>query len=492
MKIYILLLAVMIYNIAYAQKGTQAPLVNSEDSSLYLYLDKSGNYGYADQNMNIRIPAQYKTASPFSRQGYAVVSTAENKKGVIDRNNKLIIPYQNQEIHLLQLEDYTLIQTQQKYHTHWRFWQWKFLPGISFIGSSGDKRLFDTRVKRIKNSVFILGDKIRKIYSRSISDDIFIDKYFNIKTLDSNQIIIDHHLYTIDKHGAHYLAKYITELTAEHTFIQQEGNLLNFINRKGKRINKKKYVLLDAIELQVDNSTYFFELIKNHNYIAQLYSDQEGQFFIYPDFSKALPLRIEQQGQPNGPSTKALLDHMLTIYSVPKSKYFVTYSFIQDKRYIRFLDTEGRWHDSLPEEVYFMLTDFTGRILWPEKQRYTKGIQLDEGWRIKDIIDLLQDSFIRVIIQNDKQQRQGVWDYKKQKWVIAPKFYSLFRMDNDSYWQYSLKKDGLFGIIDSTGNKLTEPLYSSISTSSFVTKKVNGTNIYFYLHLPTLKEFREK
>ena len=37
----------------------------------YPYRDKSGNFGYADENLHIRIDSRYKRGSLFTRQGFA-------------------------------------------------------------------------------------------------------------------------------------------------------------------------------------------------------------------------------------------------------------------------------------------------------------------------------------------------------------------------------------------------------------------------------------
>src|SRR5690606_41216410 len=54
--------------------------------------DKSGKFGYADDNLNIVIEPQYATATVFTKQGFAVITDSLKRKGVIERNNDSVVP----------------------------------------------------------------------------------------------------------------------------------------------------------------------------------------------------------------------------------------------------------------------------------------------------------------------------------------------------------------------------------------------------------------
>src|SRR5690606_5909314 len=210
-------LCIMFSSSACAQPGS--PVDDTPREVLYPYRDKSGEFGYADENLHIQIEPQYKSASVFTEHGFAVITDSKDKKGVIDQNNKLIIAPEYDVIHLHTLEDFTLAEVHESYYTRWRFWEWKFLPGFNLMGTGNDNRLFDTKVKRLKKTVFVLGDKPRKVRSERLTDNGYtVDKYFNISTLDSNQVLIDHRLYNIDLKSAHFLADGIREPLTEHTF----------------------------------------------------------------------------------------------------------------------------------------------------------------------------------------------------------------------------------------------------------------------------------
>src|SRR5699024_6602986 len=208
MKKLMILLCVLFSSSVYSQHGLPASEVQHQ--TLYPYRDKSGKFGYADENLQIHIEPQYKKVELFSKQGFAVITDSLDRKGVIDKNNKVIIAPGYDAIQLHVLEDFTLGEVLKTYYTRWRFWEWEFLPGFSFMGAGGDGRLFDTKVKRIKKTVFILGDKSRKIRSKRLTP-AYINTYFDIKTLDSNHVLIDDRLYDIGANGARFIASRIKE-----------------------------------------------------------------------------------------------------------------------------------------------------------------------------------------------------------------------------------------------------------------------------------------
>ena len=158
---FMVLLCAMLTGSACAQQ--QQPVSDRLQETLYPYRDKSGKFGYADENLHIKIEPQYKRASLFTGQGFAVVTDSLNRKGVIDQNNNVILAPDYDDIHLHALEDYTIAEVHQSSYTRWRFWEWKFLPGFNLMGGGNDNRLFDTKVKRMEKALFILGNKPRKI-----------------------------------------------------------------------------------------------------------------------------------------------------------------------------------------------------------------------------------------------------------------------------------------------------------------------------------------
>ena len=86
-------------------------------------------------------------------------------------------------------------------------------------------------------------------YGRTLTKD----RNFDIRTLDSNQILINHRLYNIDLKGAHSVSEGIREPLTELTFARRKGQHLYIVDRDGKQVNKKGYILLDTIAFKVED-----------------------------------------------------------------------------------------------------------------------------------------------------------------------------------------------------------------------------------------------
>lgn len=492
---FMVLLLTMISGSACAQTGS--PVDDTSHEALYPYRDKSGKFGYADENLDIKIDPQYKRASLFTGQGFAVVTDSLDREGVIDQNNNLILAPGYDDIHLHALEDFTIAEVHKSYYTRWRFWEWKFLPGFNLMGGGNDNRLFDTKVERFEKILFILGDKPRKIRSERLTDNKRIhteDKYFDIRTLDSNQVLIDQRLYNIDLKGVHFLSEGIKEPLTEHNFARQEGINLYIMDRQGKRVDKKGYRKVNSIAFKVEDIPVIKSLsIDYYTSIATAYRNDDGLIFIYPDFAKALPHLIHENMHPGDPTAEELIRGLWSLASVPGSDYFMFMSILDAKtKYFRFLDTQGNWHQTLPPGIPFTVTERSGNILWPEKEYYIPENQVPEGWKIDRISGLSDSSMYHVTLRQDKAVRQGIWDFEQQHWLIAPENYEVYPMDNTRYWRYQLKKDGLWGLMDDHGKILIKPSYYYLNPDGWVSQQENGKNISFYLNPSTLKEYREK
>lgn len=491
MKKLMILLCVLFSSSACSQHGLPASEVQHQ--TLYPYRDKSGKFGYVDDNLQFHIAPQYKMASLFTEQGFAVITDSLNRKGVIDKSNHIIIPPEYEYLRLFALNDFTLAAVYNFYYTRWRFWDWKFLPGFSIVGSSGDSRLFDTKVKRIKKTVFILGDKPQTARSERLTDKGYVNKYFDINRLDSNQVLIDDRLYDIRAKSAHFIASGIKEPLSQQTFSQQKDRHLHIIDRKGKRIKGKTYLAVDSIPLKVEDKRVVIPLTRNsYGSIASAYQNDEGQTFVYPDFAKPLPQRMDNNTHPGDPTVEELIRGLWLLASVPKSDYFLFMSFRDGKRIFRFLDTQGNWHQTLPPDIPFTVVQRSGDILWPSQKHYIPQNQVPEGWKIDRISALSNSSSYHITLRQDKTVRQGIWDSEKKQWLITPEYYEVYPMDNTGQWRYHSEYGGLWGILDYDGNVLIKPTYSSLHPNGWVTQQENGESISFYLHPPTLKEFREK
>ena len=102
----------------------------SDTMKRFPYLAKNGLYGYANEQLALIIPAQYRSASLFTSTGFAVVADEYDRHGVIDTNGDLVVPLNYKSVDLHVVGKYTLAWTERTYTNSLRFWEWKFLPGF--------------------------------------------------------------------------------------------------------------------------------------------------------------------------------------------------------------------------------------------------------------------------------------------------------------------------------------------------------------------------
>lgn len=473
---------------AYAQQAVAVK------QPLYPYLSKDGLFGFADEHLTLQIPPKYKAVSLFTRQGYSVVTDSLGKKGVIDIRKGMVLPITNESIQLFELDDFTLAAVSNAYYSRLRFWEWKFLPGFNLMGTGNDKRLFDTKVKRIKKTVFILGGKNQKVKSARITPSGYYMNNFNISILDNNQVLIDGALYKISSKGARLMTKGIQDTLAGHRFAQRRGNRLYILDRDGNPVGTKGYALLDSLEFIVNDLPHTVQLNSSgFQAICRAYKDEEGKVFIYPDFSKQLPRILSGKLPENDSRAEDVIRGIWRIAAIPGSDYFLFMHYQDGKRIFWFLDRQGNWHANLPSEVPFTVTLPSGDILWPQSDRFISDDQVPDQWEIRTISRLGESSGYRIAIGQGKTTRQGIWDIDKNQWLIRPKYYQVYPLgDNKRRWAFQPEKSGLWGIMDQQGEVLVKPVYYSITREGWVQLQENGRYISFYLDLKTLRPFREK
>ena len=475
------------------QPGRQAP----SPEPLYPYLGKDGRYGYVEAGFRVGIPPQYRQAGPFNEQGYAVVVNDANRYGVINMANEAVIPLIYEHVSLTMLQDYTVAETQESYRAGYRFWDWHFLPGFNIIGGSGDRRLFDTKVTREKRTLWILGPKNRKIASKAETKPTSINAHFRITALENNRLWADGDLYAIGNRGARRIASHIKIPPRGFPYIQHRGDKLRVADHNGRPIDRRVFTPVDAATIKVGNVPVSVVLSPINLRKPSAYRDTDGNYYCYPDFGKPLPGAVQDTVPDNiRLSAKEILTkHLWMMASVPDSDYFVLMGFDDGTRFFLFLDTQGRWHQTLPSDIPFTVVEPSGNIIWPGIDHYIGSGQVPEGWSARTIRQLGDTPLHTVTLRKDKTQRQGVWNVDTQQWHIAPDHYYRVVPLGSGFGQWAFQpdnKDDLWGIIDADGVVKVPPRYRSISPDGYVQLPTgDGRNLSFYLHLPSLRELRE-
>ena len=485
-------LAVIIVG-CFSCKGSLLQPATTQTVLLYPYLDSSGLYGYADSTGSLVIQPAYKEAGKFSDRGYAVVAIGSNKMGVIDQQNQVIIPFEYEQVHIYELDNYTVASLSKTYINKWRFWDWKFLPGLNLLGGgSRDNRLFDTRVKRKKQSVVILGSSVKQIMSRRVNGK-YSSSYFDVRALTDNRLLIEGVLYKIAAKGAKRLAQVKMIPERMDQFFNTYENKLYLLDSMGKRVDKDGFTRLSSIEFKINNNVHTLELgLERRNQIAKAYKNKHGQVFIFPDFEKALPLRLQDNLKDTALNAIDVLQQAYMLYPVPNQPYFFWMGKDSSRQpFFKFLDTAGRWHNDLPDNNGFTVNRGDNSILWPRSEYYISKDDLPQGWHVSLIYPLWDEDLYEVRIRKDSISKEGIWNLKDKKWLIQPKYESVNRVE-DHYWRFQKDKEGLWGVLDNQGKELIQPKYFFIDSEGWTQLKLKKGYATFYLHLPTLKEFRTK
>lgn len=102
---------------------TQTDLHSDTPTLDYPWLATNGKFGYRDASGEMKTQPQYEDARPF-QNGYAVVAQ-NGKYGVINAQNKIVIPIKYPLVSLISGGDFTILVTKKEHNAWWRFWQWK-------------------------------------------------------------------------------------------------------------------------------------------------------------------------------------------------------------------------------------------------------------------------------------------------------------------------------------------------------------------------------
>lgn len=112
------------------------------------WLAVNGKFGYVDSTGNMVIQPQYDDAKLF-HNGFAVVGKSGGY-GVINGQNKVVIPLKYAVAKIIAQNKATLVVTKKEYNAWWQFWNWRIMPDFNILSTSNDGPFLVTKVPKAK------------------------------------------------------------------------------------------------------------------------------------------------------------------------------------------------------------------------------------------------------------------------------------------------------------------------------------------------------
>ncbi|WP_169719477.1 WG repeat-containing protein [Olivibacter sitiensis] len=461
------------------------------ERQLYPYLAENGLYGYVDEQLDLVVPARYRSASPFTSTGFAIVSDENNRYGVINSAGALVVPLEYKTVYVEVLGKHTLLWTVRTYNSPLRFWEWRFLPG--FWGAS-DRRLFDTQVKRSHLCITVL-ESGQRIYSERVLSELAYGYYFNIKKVDDTHFIRDGILYEIGRKRCRALAKHVFGQSDDGLLLQKMGDYYRLISVKGKAVGKRRFRYQDHLTYEIEGRRHILNLVSTYDYlhrVAHLFQDSDGEQYFFPDLTKAFPKSIAAQVHKDLVADTLIQNSMLAA-SMPHTDRFIFRRFNRGSNTFEYwmLDTVGNWHANVPEDNRFSVVSQAGDILWPSIEDIIPLDAVASGWKPSRYASVDEDrQLYKVTIRRDKEERMGIWNVAERKWQWKPE-HAYIRYLGNGYWTFKSIQDAKYGLYQlSTSQVLISPRYHDMNGNGMVAYYDEaGQYIRFYVDWKTQREY---
>lgn len=465
-------------------------------TKLYPYLGANDLYGYADLEGNVMIEPQYERAG-FFQNNVAIVRMEGEKEKLINLDNQHIpIPIKYKELKLHSFPHYTIIELIETYTNRWRFWDWRFLPDFSFMGTPSRNRLFDIDVMREKRSLYWLeGNQI--IQSKK-GEKGKGDTYFYLNSIGENKIQVDDKFYRIDNGAIKQIAKNV-EIGKEVNggyFLQNRGSYFQIIDSTGRKISNQKFQPLLEIELDVEGTPYTRSTESHYptyRKSAHFYKDDKGFNYVYPDLNKKFPSKISHYHFQDSITAVEILNRAQSFASIPDTDRFLL--VLDHGKNVFAIDTAGYWQNPDEHMAQITVLSRSGNSLWPPISYELGSPIIPDGWNISSFrfIDKMKNWYI-VRIRNEDQALQGVWGKNTQAWITPPVNYQLgYSTVSNRFLSFQADKDGKWGFYDLENQQVhIPPTYNSIDGSGWVSLDEMGDSKRFYLDVENKREFRDK
>lgn len=466
---------------------------------LYPWKTKSGLIGYSNQDGQIKIHPQFEDARLFNDQ-FAIIQK-DGKKGVIDKKGNVKVACQYEEIQLAAAGDETLVITRKKYNAWWKANQWKIFPGFSIMGSTRDKRFFDTNVPEIKWEVILLSNN-KTLISSDHRPDEYPYQTSDIHSLD-DKILINDKLYRINKGKIKQISGVFRGFLTDSTLLRQNGNLYKKLDKDLKSPGDAVFQVPEQIIIKVNGHQQKLKTVSSYSGVKvklDFMEDQYDRIFLYPDLKKIFPKQISKYFDQHI-EADAIIGNAQMICSVLNTEYFIIYSIINNNKNFYILHQDGTWENDRKRTGDFTISSNSGNLMYPTAVDLGIDNFLPQDFEVKRIERTHVNKHwfaVNGISKSDSLPRSGIFDSANKKWVLQLVYTSLEEMKVYPYiWKFELKNENdykkkKYGLIDvNTRRIIITPKYNTLNADAMA-GIFNGEKWEnFYINPITGKEFRE-
>jgi hypothetical protein len=511
-SIYFIIIAMFFSNYGIGQ--------DKENTVLYPWLAKSGQFGYCDILGKCTIEPRFEIAEPFVN-GYAVVSK-KGQYGVIDQIGKVIVPFRYASIELLKEGLFILVGLKKEYNSWLRFWNWRILPDFNILSTSNHGPFLTTKVPRAVWTLKSLPDK-KVFFRKNRSDEIGgrmhmkdswspkhgIPADIKISSV-GNILLVQHSLYRLNSGNTlKKIANNVLDLIDSNSVLAFNNKQYFKLDIKGENLSKENYTMVDVLHFNVNSGKRVEVKIRQdkmypfRTIATDLFKRADGNTYLYPDMNKPFPVFIHDYKRGAEIFTAGeIMEHVIMIASVPDSKYFlVSFVFGEGrKRKTILLDVDGNWNTNIPayEGLDQMLG--SGEMLFTRSAE--KGI-LTRDFQFKpfpfdyhaDPVNFSKSMFSGKDVVSGKY---GIYNLSNEQWQVTPVYNYIKETVEAGTMIYTVTEviNGVqkeqCGLLDIQSNqRITGPVYDSLNYDCFVRKTENGQQISFYINPVTGKEYRE-
>lgn len=367
MKILILLIALL----SGALMGSVCAAAVPAPPVLVPWLASNGHFGYDTLDGKPVIAPQYTDAGPFVA-GFAVVSKA-GRYGMIDAKGAVVVPlrYAVAELFSVGRAGFALLVTKREYNAPWRFWQWRWMPEFNLLGGGSGGPTVVTKVPRAVWSVEFLPSR-KSLFSRNDLDetsDMGTHQYWkkgwvpdrslprDLRMAVYDKLIqVDDKVWRLTARGRLVrLPQRVEDITYNGQLLVVDGQRYRLDDETGKPLGDRVFTRVAKASFTTPEGAFDLSQASGMGPAypripSPIYRDQRGNYYLYPDFSKPLPRRVDDYHGTTG-TLKAdlVLNEAVTVWDVPKSQYFAVMSTAaSDTRRLFLLDKDGHWNTQVP------------------------------------------------------------------------------------------------------------------------------------------------
>lgn len=453
------------------------------------FFTKQNNFIYVDKNsLKPIINQKYRSASPFTPTGFAVVLNEKNEYAVVDESGKTVLGFSAEEINLNVVNGLTFYKKDIEYEKKmpaWK-WDWNILGG----GIKKEQTYHKIEIGIVESQQVLLHEDVPYL------EDNY---YLNFISVDENHIFWNGTLYKIKKNRLNKIENNITELLENKRFIKGSNSKFSMYELGQKKAIHNELKGTETLSILFGKEIITLKEVNKERYEPELpkllAESKTNDIYPFPQYEKVFPKEIKK-------ATASQIDFIKKaslVYSITNSPYFLLGIFNYDHDIWAYdwlyIDTKGNVVDSIGN-YDFKVLDQVGNLVWPDRKMILPDQYIDKSWKFGKINYYTgMDDLYLIRIENEKQWRtMGLWNRREHIWEIKPEYHDVSVLDTEKQI-YVLQKeqDGLYVLFDNMMKKnIGSKAYQSINSDGLVgVKDRSGKTVYYYIDIYSGKEYKE-